>query len=142
PTVSPYCVSWNTTGFANGSHNLSAIAVDTSNNTATASISVTVSNSTAPVCTLAWNKTTVPTGSGSKLTLTATGTIPGGSRSYLYGTRDGIPDFDHYDWGLPPYSFNFFNAPGNSGYYQRWVIIQGPDGSTVCTTNVASVFFQ
>jgi len=48
----------------------------------------------------------------------------------------------HLVAGLPQYSFNFFNAPGSSGYYQRWVIVQGPDGSTVCTTNVASVFFQ
>jgi len=139
----PYAGSWNTTGVAQGPHSLSCKAYDAAGNAGTsAAVSVTVNNATAPVCTLTWSRNPVPTGSGSKLTLTATGTIPGGSRSYLYGTRDYVPDFDRYDWGLPPYSWNFFNAPGNSGYYQRWVIIEGPDGSTVCTTNVASVFFQ
>ena len=40
-----YSVSWNTTGVANGTHVLSAIATDTSGNAATsAGVSVTVSN--------------------------------------------------------------------------------------------------
>lgn len=41
-----YSMSWNTTMASNGAHTLSAIATDNSNLTATASISVTVSNST------------------------------------------------------------------------------------------------
>jgi len=44
-TISPYSISWNTTGSSNGSHTLSAIARDTSNNQTTSSgITVTVSN--------------------------------------------------------------------------------------------------
>ncbi len=46
-TASPYSVSWNTSQSANGSHTLSAVARDSAGNTATASITVTVSNSTA-----------------------------------------------------------------------------------------------
>src|SRR5262249_849881 len=45
---SPYSVSWNTTGTANGTHTLSAVARDTSANQAAATESVMVSNS-APV---------------------------------------------------------------------------------------------
>ena len=41
----PYSLSWNTTGASNGRHTLTAIARDTSNNTATSlPITVTVSN--------------------------------------------------------------------------------------------------
>ena len=44
-TTSPYSVSWNSTGVADGSHTLYAVAEDTSSNYATSSISVTVRNS-------------------------------------------------------------------------------------------------
>jgi len=44
-TVSPYSVSWNTTGVANGSYSLTAIARDTAGNVQTSTvITVTVSN--------------------------------------------------------------------------------------------------
>ena len=50
-TTSPYSLSWNTTSVANGSHSLTAVARDTSSNTATATaVTVTVNNvdGTAP----------------------------------------------------------------------------------------------
>jgi hypothetical protein len=43
-----YSVTWNTTTAANGTHTLSAVASDAAGNTATSSISVTVSNAVAP----------------------------------------------------------------------------------------------
>ncbi len=44
-TTSPYSIIWDTTGVANGSHTLSAVARDDANNTATSSgVTVTVSN--------------------------------------------------------------------------------------------------
>jgi hypothetical protein len=43
-TASPYSVTWNTTTAANGSHTLSARARDAAGNSATASVTVTVSN--------------------------------------------------------------------------------------------------
>src|SRR5439155_20520526 len=48
-TASPYSVTWNTTTAANGTHQLTALARDSSGNTATsASVSVTVNNDTTP----------------------------------------------------------------------------------------------
>ena len=48
-TTSPYSVSWNTTTVANGTHTLTALARDTSGNTAlSAAVTVTVANATAP----------------------------------------------------------------------------------------------
>lgn len=48
-TTSPYTTTWNSTGVADGSHILSAVAQDTSgNNSITSSVSVTVKNMTKP----------------------------------------------------------------------------------------------
>jgi hypothetical protein len=47
-TSSPYSVNWNTAGAANGPHNLTAKAYDTSGNTTTSAVvSVTVNNTVA-----------------------------------------------------------------------------------------------
>jgi chitodextrinase len=49
-TTSPYSLSWDTTGVSNGTHVLTAIATDTSNNTTTSgSVTVTVSNGAGQV---------------------------------------------------------------------------------------------
>jgi Ca2+-binding RTX toxin-like protein len=47
-TTAPYTVNWNTTAVANGSHTLSAVARDAAGNTATATVTVTVSNVAGP----------------------------------------------------------------------------------------------
>jgi hypothetical protein len=49
-TSSPYAISWDTTSVSNGTHTLSAVATDTSGNTATAAnVPVTVSNPAPPM---------------------------------------------------------------------------------------------
>ncbi len=51
-TTSPYQVSWNTTGVANGTHTLKAVARDAAGNTATAAtVTITVTNTTAALAT-------------------------------------------------------------------------------------------
>jgi hypothetical protein len=48
-TTAPYAISWNTTGAANGSHALTALARDAAGNTTTSStVTVTVANVAAP----------------------------------------------------------------------------------------------
>lgn len=61
-TTSPYAVTWNSTGVADGLHTLSAVAEDTSSNYATSSESITVDN--PPIISLI--------SSGSPTTTTAT----------------------------------------------------------------------
>ena len=56
-TTSPYSVSWATTGTANGTHQLSAIARDASGRTATATRSVTVSNTAGMALTIDGSQT-------------------------------------------------------------------------------------
>jgi O-glycosyl hydrolase/predicted secreted protein len=55
-TVSPYSVSWATTGTTNGTHQLSATARDASGRTGTATRSVTVSNSAGASLTIDGNQ--------------------------------------------------------------------------------------
>src|SRR5262252_4231418 len=47
-TASPYSVSWNTTGAANGSHSLTAIARDAAGNQSSSAVTVTVNNGPPP----------------------------------------------------------------------------------------------
>jgi chitodextrinase len=57
-TSAPYSYSWNTTTFADGSHTILVKAFDTSNNSSSASITVTVSNGSACVTSSAsWQNT-------------------------------------------------------------------------------------
>jgi hypothetical protein len=66
-TVSPYSIVWNTTGTANGSHTLTAVARDAAGNMKTSTvISVTVSNA-------------VPTGPAASITTPANGAVVSGS---------------------------------------------------------------
>jgi hypothetical protein len=65
-TTSPYSVSWNTTGIANGSHTLTAVARDPAGNTTTsAGVTVTVNNTAAPSLIASYN---FNEGSGTSLT--------------------------------------------------------------------------
>ena len=57
-TTAPYTISWNTTTGSNGTHNLTAIARDTSHNVATSAVvQVTVNNTVVPTAGLIgyWN---------------------------------------------------------------------------------------
>ena len=53
-TVAPYAASWQSTSVANGSHTLSAVASDASNNQTSATVTVTVSNTDPAAVTGRW----------------------------------------------------------------------------------------
>ena len=53
-TVAPYAASWQSTSVANGSHTLSAVASDASNNQTSATVTVTVSNNDPAAVTGRW----------------------------------------------------------------------------------------
>jgi|GEM_PF-1019389 len=60
-TQAPYSYTWNTIGYSDGSHTLSAHVTDAASNTASSSISVTVSNSSGSCVILPNNNTWVNT---------------------------------------------------------------------------------
>src|SRR5438128_5206463 len=47
-TTAPYRLAWDTTGVPNGAHTLTAVARDAAGNTASAAVTVTVSNDLTP----------------------------------------------------------------------------------------------
>jgi hypothetical protein len=63
-TAAPYAISWNTTGVANGTHAVGAIARDAAGNQAAAStVSVTVNNASTGSCPCSlWSASTTPAG--------------------------------------------------------------------------------
>ncbi|WP_395840050.1 MopE-related protein [Cystobacter fuscus] len=84
----------------------------------------------------------IPSGGTATFGFTSSGPYLAGSRAYLYGTRNGVVDAN----GSPSYdqiSFSYLvlNSPGLEGYYQRYVVIRGPDNAEVCRTNTVSAWF-
>ena len=77
-----YGFSWDTTAAANGSHTVAAIASDTTGNTATSSVSVTVNNPIVPPVISAVSAGT-PTSSGATITWT---TDQASNSQVAYGT--------------------------------------------------------
>ncbi len=77
-----YSFSWDTTAAANGPHTLAAIASDTTGNTATSSVSVTVNNPIVPPVISAVSAGT-PTSSGATITWT---TDQASNSQVAYGT--------------------------------------------------------
>jgi hypothetical protein len=71
------------------------------------------------------------------------GYIPAGSRAYLYGTKNGVVDENgSASFDQTTFSYDVLNSPGREGYYERYVVIRGPNNATLCTTNIASITFS
>jgi len=80
-TAAPYAAAWSTTTVANGTHTLTVTARDAAGNTASASITVTVSNNTSTV------DTTPPV---IAITAPAAGSTVSGNVSVLVGATDNV----------------------------------------------------
>ncbi len=100
-TTSPYSINWDTLNYSNGSHTVTAVARDSSGNTATASgVSVSVSNTSvvAPTADIKANGSdgplSVPATSGVTLTWTSTNatscSVAPGSYTGLTGTQSTL----------------------------------------------------
>jgi hypothetical protein len=88
-TAAPYAISWDTTTATNGSHTLSAIATDTSGNTApAANVSVTVQNPAPPMTCFVLQAQRTMHGRG-KLTTTSFNTVAPGEVLLAFVGADG-----------------------------------------------------
>jgi hypothetical protein len=129
-TLSPYDVSWNTSGTSNGSHSLTAVARDAAGNTKTsAAVSVTVDNAAPTV-----NITSPAAGS----TISGTATINATATDNSGGS--GIAKVEFYVDGVltgtdttSPYSFSW-NTAGKDGAHS--LTLKAYDKSP--TANVAT----
>ena len=88
-TTAPYAMSWNTTTATNGSHSLTALAIDTSGNQTTSSpVAVTVSNPTPPMVCFVMQGPWTAHGTGS-VTTTAFSTAMAGEVLLAFVSADG-----------------------------------------------------
>lgn len=104
---------------------------------------------TAVSCSLATNMTTVPVNSTVRTTVTATGTVPTGSRVVWFGTKrlagtgfDVTVTDEAGDLITSTFVNDFPNGGKQGGTYTRWVQVRDPNGRTLCQTNSISVTFQ
>jgi hypothetical protein len=89
-TAAPYSIAWNTTGVANGSHVLTAVARDAAGNSATAAaVTVTVNNQTANRAPTLVQPPSQTSAEGSPVTLTLSASDPDGD--VLTYSASGLP---------------------------------------------------
>src|ERR1019366_5543139 len=89
-TASPYQISWDSTKVANGSHQLSALATDTSGNKATSAVvTVTVSNTVSPPPTGLVVDTQVSVHAKGPVTTAPFSTTAAGDWLVAFGSSDG-----------------------------------------------------
>ncbi len=104
-TTAPYTISWDTTTTTAGPHTLTAVATDTSNNSATsAPVSVTVGSGTAATMGQWSNVTNWP------LVSVHANLLPNGQVLMWDGQGLG---FNTYVWDPGSGGFNFFSSPNN-----------------------------
>ena len=96
----------------------------------------------AITCSAYSSSSLVPSGGTATFGFTTSGPVPAGSRAYLYGRRDFVMDTNGTEsYDQTTFSFLTLNSPGLQGYYQRWIVIRGPDNTDLCTTNSVYVRF-
>jgi GH18 family chitinase len=141
-TAAPYSRSWNTTTGANGSYEISAIARDGSNNTATSKVTVTVSNAAPPPPSdliLPVVSVTSPLAgariSGTvNVTATASDNVGVASVQFLLnGTALGAA------LTAAPYSRSWNTAAGSNGSYEITAVARDAAGNTASSKVTVTV---
>ncbi len=133
-TTSPYSFSWNTTSVSNGSHTLTAVAKDSSGNTATSTgVKVTVNNtnSTPPAVSIS--------SPSSNATLKATVTV-----SATASDSDGIASVQFQVDGAnvgsadtsSPYNFSWNTTSVSNGSHTLTAVAKSSSGSTATSAGV------
>src|SRR6266850_3732848 len=134
-TAAPYSRSWNTTGAANGSHTLTAVARDAAGNTTTsAAVSVTVANpdTTAPTVSI-----TAPSG-GATVNGTVTVTATASDNVGVVGVQfkvDGV-DLGAEDTAAP-YSASWNTTGAANGSHTLTAVARDAAGNTTTSAAVS-----
>jgi hypothetical protein len=133
---------------ANETENASLTPGDTAFRLPTDSGSQSTSG-TAVSCSLSTNMTSVAVNATVRTTVTATGTVPTGSRVVWFGTKrlagtgfDVTVTDEAGDLVTSTFVNDFPNGGKQAGTYTRWVQVRDPNGRTLCQTNSVSVTFQ
>ena len=143
----PYSVSWSTQGIEDGSHTLTAVAYDTSGNTATTTRTVTVSNGSLTITNVSPSSGPVGTMviiTGTKLDMTSSLQFnQGGAVSYTIMSptqiRATVPAGSQtggisINFGQATYSFTVTAGSASSPAISSIGPLSGPIGSSVVIT--------
>jgi hypothetical protein len=136
-TATPYAVSWNTTAVTDGTHTLTAVATDTSGNTGSSTVTVSVDN-------------TLPTES---ITAPATGTTVSGTTAVTASAADNVAvasvqfQLDGQNLGSPdttaPYTVNWDTTTASNAIHQLTAVAKDTAGnqatSAAVTVTVSNV---
>jgi hypothetical protein len=129
-TAAPYAVSWNTTGSANGTHTLTAVARDAAGNTRSASVTVTVNNAPPPDTTPPTVSITAPA-NGATVSGTVTVTASAADNVGVVGVQffaDGAPLFAE-DLSAP-YSISVGTSTADNGSHTFTAVARDAAGNT------------
>ncbi len=133
-TSSPYNFSWNTTSVANGSHTLTAVAKDSSGNTATSTgVKVTVNNPVASTLTVSITSPAASaTVSGTvSVAATATDSVTISSvQLQVDGANVGSADT------ASPYNFSWSSTSVANGSHTLTAVAKDSSGNTATSTGV------
>jgi hypothetical protein len=116
-TASPFSVSWNTTAVGDGTHTLTAVAKDTSGNTASSSVTVNVDN-TAPTGSVTAPATGATVSGLTPVSATASDNVAvGGVQFQLDGKNLGAEDT------AAPYSVTWDTTTFTNGAHQLTAVV-------------------
>jgi hypothetical protein len=133
-TTSPSSVSWNTTGTANGSHSLMAVARDAAGNvTTSALVTVTVSNDTTPPSV----SITAPAG-GATVSATVTVTANASDNVAVAGVQFKLDGANlGAEVSASPYAMSWNSATASEGSHTLSAVARDAAGNTTTSTTVA-----
>jgi hypothetical protein len=133
-TSAPYTYSLNTTTLANGSHMLTALATDTSNNTATSTgVSITANNTTTPAVTVSLTSPANGATVSGTITVTATATATAGVSTVQFlldGANLGTADTSS------PYSVSWDTTTASNGSHVLAAKTTDLSGNNATSSNV------
>src|SRR5258708_5707746 len=136
-TSAPYSVSWNTTGAANGSHTITAVARDAAGNrTTSAPVTVTVSNAPPPDTTPPAVSITSPA-NGATVSATVTVTASASDNVGVVGVQFSIDgaDFGAEDTSAP-YSISWNTGTASNGSHTIAAVARDAAGNRTTSAPV------
>ena len=136
-TSSPYSWSWDTTQSTNDSHTLKAIAYDTSNQTATSQISVTVNNTTTSIAVTSF-KINNDAASTTSRNVTLNNTAIGSPTQYIASESSSFNSTNWQTYSTNP-SFTLSSGNGTKTVYFKVRNSAGTESAVVSDSITLSV---
>ncbi len=130
-TVSPYSVTWNTTGASNGSHTLTAIARDAAGNTTTSSSVIVTVDNIAPTVSITSPATSTRVTGTINIDATASdNTSVAGVQFKLDGVNLGAEDT------VSPFTLSWDTTTATDGTHNLTAVARDPAGNTTTSSTI------